>query len=261
MDSSALMSNCTSYEILFHDISTAKQVTSGASMFKNETWASWSCTLGWPVQGIFPPCADGTDINACERSPDGTVLATGDDFRMVKLFKYPCPVDEAAYQKYTGHSEHITNVSFSRNDRGQKYLISTGGEDKAIFQWKYFMDDQAAAESTAIADDEDEAGFNENGEAAAEDEGFDEVGGEEFGEIQMDEGDQRGCIDVWRGQVDASVPNDFKFKRIMGKAPDSNLTLKWAHGFRSFDTRGNLRYAANGNVVFTTAGVGVVQDV
>jgi len=34
---------------------------------------------------------------------------------MVKLFKYPCPVDEAAYQKYTGHSEHITNVSFSKN--------------------------------------------------------------------------------------------------------------------------------------------------
>lgn len=44
----------------------------------------------------------------------------------------------------------------------------------------------------------------------------------------------------------------------MSKAPDNNLTLKWAHGFRSFDTRGNLRYAADGSVVFTTAGVGVV---
>ena len=115
MDSSALMSNCTSYEILFHDMSTGRQVTGGASQYKNEPWATWSCTLGWPVQGIFPPCADGSDINACERSPDGTVLATGDDFRMVKLFKYPCPVEEGAYQKYSGHSEHITNVGFSRN--------------------------------------------------------------------------------------------------------------------------------------------------
>lgn len=52
---------------------------------------------------------------------------------MVKLFKYPCPVDEAAYQKYTGHSEHITGVQFSRNTEGQQYLITTGGEDKAIF--------------------------------------------------------------------------------------------------------------------------------
>ena len=46
----------------------------------------------------------------------------------------------------------------------------------------------------------------------------------------------------------------------MGKAPENNLTLKWAHGFRSFDTRGNLRYTKNGNIVFTTAGVGVVYD-
>ena len=149
------MSNCTSYEILFHDMSTGRQVTGGASQYKNEPWASWSCTLGWPVQGIFPPCADGSDINACERSPDGTVLATGDDFRMVKLFKYPCPVEEGAYQKYSGHSEHITGVGFSRNQAGQKYLITTGGEDKAIFQWKYFMDAQAAAESEQVAQDDD----------------------------------------------------------------------------------------------------------
>jgi microtubule-associated protein-like 6 len=46
----------------------------------------------------------------------------------------------------------------------------------------------------------------------------------------------------------------------MGKAPENTLTLKWAHGFRSFDTRGNLRYNADGQVVFTTAGVGVVYD-
>ena len=44
----------------------------------------------------------------------------------------------------------------------------------------------------------------------------------------------------------------------MAKAPNNTLTLKWAHGFRSFDTRGNLRYAADGSIVFTTAGVGVV---
>ena len=270
MDSSALMSNCTSYEILFHDTSTGKQVTSGASNYKNEPWQTWSCTLGWPVQGIFPPCADGSDINACERSPDGTVLATGDDFRMVKLFKYPCPVDEAAYQKYTGHSEHITNVGFSRNAQGQKYLISTGGEDKAIFQWKYFMDAEAAQE--AEADEEDvpdyDEGAGEVGEAEEEDDGFDDGGGfggggaaagDEFAEVDLGAGDQRGCMDVWRGQVEASKPDNFQFKRIMGKAPDNNLTLKWAHGFRSFDTRGNLKYAADGSVVFTTAGVGVVQ--
>lgn len=40
--------------------------------------------------------------------------------------------------------------------------------------------------------------------------------------------------------------------------PEANLSLKWAHGFRSWDTYGNLKYANDGNVVFTTAGLGVV---
>ena len=112
------MSNCTSYEILFFDVSTGKQITSGASMLKDENWDSWTCTLGWPVQGIFPPCSDGTDVNACARSPDGTVLATGDDFGLVKLFSYPCPIEKAAFKKSNGHSSHVTNIVFTKNTTG-----------------------------------------------------------------------------------------------------------------------------------------------
>ena len=68
-------------------------------------------------------------------------------------------------------------------------------------------------------------------------------------------------MDIFKGNVEASCPDEWQaVKRSFGKAPDHNLTLKWAHGFRSFDTRGNLKYAADGSIVFTTAGVGVVQD-
>jgi microtubule-associated protein-like 6 len=118
LDGAFLMSNCTSYEILFFDVSTGKQMTSGASMLKDENWDSWTCTLGWPVQGIFPPCSDGTDVNACARSPDGTVLATGDDFGLVKLFSYPCPIEKAAFKKSNGHSSHVTNIVFTKNTTG-----------------------------------------------------------------------------------------------------------------------------------------------
>jgi echinoderm microtubule-associated protein-like 6 len=38
------------------------------------------------------------------------------------------------------------------------------------------------------------------------------------------------------------------------------LELKWAHGFRSWDTRGNLKYNKDGEVVFTTAGLGVIYN-
>lgn len=138
------MSNCTSYEILFFDVAAGKQNTAGASQLKDEVWSTWTCTLGWPVQGIFPPCADGSDINSCHRSPDGTILATGDDFGMVKLFRYPCPVEKASFNSYCGHSSHVTNVRFIPK---VPYLISTGGEDKSIFQWKYMLDKERQAET------------------------------------------------------------------------------------------------------------------
>ena len=60
-----------------------------------------------------------------------------------------------------------------------------------------------------------------------------------------------------KGQITASTPNGYVYPKT-ARAPAATLELKWAHGFRSWDTRGNLGYNKNGDVVFTTAGVGVV---
>jgi len=35
---------------------------------------------------------------------------------------------------YGGHSSHVTCVRFSHDD---SYVISTGGNDMAVFQWRY----------------------------------------------------------------------------------------------------------------------------
>jgi hypothetical protein len=48
-DSQYLHSNCGAYELLFWNVSTGTQMTSGASALRDEKWASWSCVLGWPV--------------------------------------------------------------------------------------------------------------------------------------------------------------------------------------------------------------------
>ena len=50
------------------------------------------------------------------------------------------------------------------------------------------------------------------------------------------------------------IPSNLK------KGVAATMELNWAHGFRSFDTRNNLKFNKDGNVIFTTAGVGVVQD-
>lgn len=46
--------------------------------------------LGWAVLGIWPPGADGSDVNSAHRNGNRKYLATGDDFGQVKIFNYPC---------------------------------------------------------------------------------------------------------------------------------------------------------------------------
>ncbi|CAM9949274.1 unnamed protein product, partial [Phaeothamnion confervicola] len=98
-------------------------------------WATWTLPLGWPSQGIFPPGSDGTDVNAVCRSPDGSVLATGDDFGTVKLFRYPCVARAATAKSYRGHSSHVTGVVFARAGGEKRVLLSTGGNDRTLLHW------------------------------------------------------------------------------------------------------------------------------
>jgi len=48
LDGNYLMSNCTSYNILF-DVKAGRHNPSGASALRDEQWETWTCTLGWPV--------------------------------------------------------------------------------------------------------------------------------------------------------------------------------------------------------------------
>ena len=100
--------------------------------------------------GIWESCSDGTDVSAVDRAhkphPDGYhLLATADDFGKVKLFRYchlskndfvrryPNMVEHSEYSLGRGHSSHVTNVKFSNDD---KYVISVGGNDTCVFQWR-----------------------------------------------------------------------------------------------------------------------------
>ena len=78
-----------------------RKADKSAPSVANVCWDTFTCTLGWPVQGIWPPGSDGTDINAVDLLPKydvrngrnniySGVLATADDFGKVKLFNSPC---------------------------------------------------------------------------------------------------------------------------------------------------------------------------
>lgn len=136
-DSCFLQSTCGAYELLFWDLNTGKQLTRGASQLKDELWNSWTCNLGWPVQGIYPKCTDGTFINAVDRSNTSLkntifkndkktpyLLAAGNDNGKVAVYNYPTTIKSSSFVEGKGHSSHVTNVKWTEND---KYIVSVGG--------------------------------------------------------------------------------------------------------------------------------------
>ena len=62
-----LHSTCGAYELLYWDLNSKSQDKSGASNHRDEDWYTWTTILGWPVQGIWEPTMDGSDINAVDR--------------------------------------------------------------------------------------------------------------------------------------------------------------------------------------------------
>ena len=137
-DGNNLHSNCGAYELLFWDANTGKQVTSGATAFRDERWATWTCVLGWSVQGIWPPFTSGDDINYVSRSSSKTaggyeLLASADDFGKVKILRYPSLQKGSEGVVGVGHSSHVTCTKFGPKD---DVLFSSGGEDNCVFQWK-----------------------------------------------------------------------------------------------------------------------------
>jgi len=120
------------YELLYYTAETGEQETHGGTLYRDETWATWTSTLGWPVQGIWYKCSKGSDINCVDRNLDGTLLAVGDDRGRIRLFRYPACDPEAKSSAFRGHASHLTNLRFTP---GGETLLSVGGNDNTMLKW------------------------------------------------------------------------------------------------------------------------------
>jgi len=126
-----IRSNCGAYELLFFTVPDCAQDPSGRSNTTAVEWNSKTVKFAWDVQGIYPSGTDGTHINSVCGSADGQLLATGDDYGLVCLFRDPCI--KGRPRSYRGHSEHVVRVLFKQDD---SYLYSVGGYDQTLMQWK-----------------------------------------------------------------------------------------------------------------------------
>ncbi|XP_054609155.1 echinoderm microtubule-associated protein-like 3 isoform X4 [Dunckerocampus dactyliophorus] len=156
-DGRYIMSNSGDYEILYWDIAAGCKLLRNRFESKDREWASYTCVLGFHVMGegsnrrngiavnvwkvtagcsaagVWLEGSDGTDINALCRSHSERVVAVADDFCKVHLFQYPCPKPKAPSHRYEGHGSHVTNVRFTHSD---SHLLSMGGKDTCILQWR-----------------------------------------------------------------------------------------------------------------------------
>lgn len=130
-DSKYIQSDSTDCELLYWNIRDMVQVTKMDEV-KPILWETWSLYIGWPVQSIWESGWSNSTINAVARNKKEKLLVTADDNSQVRLFSYPVVLDKQPCKKYLGHSSHVTNTIFL----GNNYVISTGGMDGSIFQWR-----------------------------------------------------------------------------------------------------------------------------
>ena len=81
-----------------------------------------------------------------------------------------------------------------------------------------------------------------------------------FEEEKEEQGDQILAVQPWKSAVKHMAPK-VEPKIKASKRPIAAMTMKWAFGFRSFDTKNNLFYNAQGEAVYSTAGVGIIHDI
>lgn len=132
VDGSYIRSNCGAYELLFFKMDDCSQDPSGRSNTTGVTWATETAKFSWNVEGIFPSGTDGTHINGVNGSKNGMLIACGDDYGLVQVYRNPAR-EGAQPRSLRGHSEHVTRVGFAHDDC---FLFSVGGYDQTLMQWK-----------------------------------------------------------------------------------------------------------------------------
>lgn len=135
-DGTKIHSNCMAYENLFHDISADlkdSRTNPYSAQFKDVDWHTYTCKIGWAVRGIWTSGMDGTDINGVDCSPDKSLFVVGDDWGRVCLYRNPVGDDNDKKCFDNGHSSFVIDTKFTKNG---SHVISVGGGDKTILQWK-----------------------------------------------------------------------------------------------------------------------------
>jgi len=116
LDSRYLRAVDQAYAKNYYDNSISEQVGDGPTTLSDPTlWKTCTCKLGWDVNGVFPPGADGTDVNSVDTDANKKLIVAGDDFGSICVYNYPCIKNTHQCRRMTGHSEHVPRARFYKD--------------------------------------------------------------------------------------------------------------------------------------------------
>jgi WD40 repeat protein len=272
-DGRILLTKSKDTQSLYYETATGARITRSATM-RDTDFTPWGCVLGWPTRGIWDPDYSQDDVNAVCQSHGGGHMVLGDDYGMMKLLRYPCLNEHVAgcagCARYWGHSSHVTNVSFSADDAR---CISTGGMDAMVIQWK-FCDGQPPLDKNILQpSDPDQRVATNAGQAERKIGRSLKKMGKKPASVMSAEltakykksasAEAQPPRRVQLGRAIASVyapTGQAPPKKKDYAIPGDSLELLWAHGYQGRNGRNNVALDAAGQIVYYTAGVGVVLN-
>ncbi len=119
-------------ELKFYAVETGDCLQDGKALLKDEQWASWTSHKGWPVQGLAQMPSEDPFLTCVVRANQKPLVAVGNCWGIVELYTYPNGSDATAHSS-KAHSLEVANAIWMNQDTT---LVTTGGHDLALMQWK-----------------------------------------------------------------------------------------------------------------------------
>ncbi|CAM9100029.1 unnamed protein product [Discosporangium mesarthrocarpum] len=263
----------TGGELLFFDTERGDQMT--PATMRDMEWDTQTCVFGWPVQGAWGTFVDGCVLTSASRANNGEQMVTADTYGRVRLYQYPVTHLDQDFREFRGHAAPVQNSHFLADDR---HLITCGGRDCALMQWRFQPRANAEGEGlisngkTSLSDIdievdtvkmevEERLHYTDLKDQLSWDQALTvdrTKNGDPAALLQMEEmagDDDFAPLKPWHRAV--AAPSDAPEEDT--REPENDLVLEWVHGYRCHDCRGSGIYTDKGEVLFFAGSVAVRQ--